>query len=286
MVPSAYSDPRPDRHRSRAVSVGCLPTLCADPLHRQASLTSNYVPELVAYAVETGFWSAARALSVLQRMLEPGLKSALAIALLNVAILSPTDHHQVAQAGLAAAQAIRYEWTRARVLTVLMPQLTDEDLQVDLAAALNTRDERSRAHVLAAIAPKLASPTRTHALKVGLAAARAIRDEEYRAQALTALAPHLEGELTEAGLALALTIHNHEYRAQALGALAPRLRHTRITLALDSVDEVRERPKAVEPRLTDEARQQTLQKRLVAAHAIHDERKRAKALASLARVNG
>jgi hypothetical protein len=159
------------------------------------SLAGNYVPELVVRAVETGLWTARRALSVVANVPDAEQKAKLYTSLLQTGKLSETEREMAAKNGLLTVAAIQ--------------------------------DEESRARALGALAPYLAEETRVQALTQGLAAALAIQDKEHRARALAALARHLTGEAREQaltqGLAAALAIQREEARAGALGALARHL---------------------------------------------------------------
>jgi hypothetical protein len=224
------------------------------------SLSANYVPALVARAVETGLWPAERALSVAGLVPDPRIRAHMLVVLLARVHLKAEQIDQARKSGLEAALAIGFEQARVGALAALAPQLTGE--------------------------------ARVQALARGLEAALAIRKEEYRADALAALAPQLTGELLVRGLEAALVIGNEEDRASVLAALAPQLagearaqalaRGLEAALAIEHVPYRAEALAALAPQLTGEARVQTLARGLEAALAIGNEPARAKALAALA----
>jgi hypothetical protein len=183
------------------------------------SLAASYMPELVARAIETDLWPASRALSILRQVPDPQHKVVLAIALLRLTRLSPSEREQATQEGLAAAQAIRGKWQCAWALGDLAPHLTGTLLQAALAVAEAIDLERARSWALAALAPRLPSAL----LQAGLAAALAIEDELCRVWALAGLAPQLTGatrdQALQVGLIATQTICDERERASALATL-------------------------------------------------------------------
>jgi hypothetical protein len=266
------------------------------------SLAANYVPALVARAVETGLWPGERALSVADRVPDPEERVAMFMALLATNRLGPELRSRAAEAGLAAALVIKDERVvgpdikrergRAPALAALAPHLTGQALERGLAAALAIRDEGGRAWALAALAPHLTGQARAQALEAGLAAALANRDEGGRAKALAARALALTGQpraqaLWE-GLAAALAIRDEWGRARALAALAPHLTGQALERGLAAALAIRDEGHraralaALAPHLTGQAQAQALEAGLAAALAIGDEWSRAWALAALA----
>lgn len=71
------------------------------------SLSANYVPALVARAVETGLWPAERALSVASRVPDPKERVDMLVALLATDHLSAEQSVQAQEAGLDAALTMR-----------------------------------------------------------------------------------------------------------------------------------------------------------------------------------
>ncbi len=218
------------------------------------SVARNYEPELIIRAVEVGFWTPERALSVAAKRpdarqraelfttlipmvpteaREPALAQALAAAreiegersrAEVLAALAPQLTGRLLAEALAAVREIAYESRRAEVLAALAPQLTGRLLAEALAAAREIEGERSRAEVLAALAPQLTGAMREHILSEALAAARGIADVYARAKVLEALAPQLTGRLLAEALAAVRGIADEYDRAFAFAALAPQLR--------------------------------------------------------------
>jgi hypothetical protein len=258
------------------------------------SLSANYVPELVARAIETGLqlWPAERALSVAGRVPDPRQRTRMFAALLATGRLDPEQKAQAEQAGLEAGLAIGDEWFRASALAALASQLTGEArteaLAQGLEAALAIGDEWQQASTLAALAPHLTGEAQSRALARGLEAALAVRYVAYRASALAVLAPQLTGEALAQALEAALALGDEQYRARALAALAPQLtgetlaRGLEAALAIANEGHRAEVLAALAPHLSGEARTQALTQGLEAALASEDEWPRAAALAALA----
>jgi NB-ARC domain/TIR domain/APAF-1 helical domain len=183
-------------------------------------IAGNYVPEFIARAVETGLWTADRALSVVAKIPDEAKRAEMCIALLKVAGLSGEQQREVQRLGWKAALAVPYEWERARVLAALAPQLPgerrNEVLERALEAALAMPYEWGRAEVLAALAPQLTGPMLERALEAALA----VPHEGQRAEVLAALAPQLPGErrneVLERALAAALAVPHEGLRVEAL----------------------------------------------------------------------
>jgi hypothetical protein len=255
------------------------------------TLATNYPPELIARAVQTGLWSAERGMSVLQRVAVPKKQVQMAVSLLATGRLSKKEGVTARRLGLAAARALLHEWDRAEALAALAPHLEGSLLTEALATARAIEYEEERSEALAALAPHLEGSLLTEAL----AAAHTLDNERYRAEALVALAPHLEGErqqqaLTEA-LAAARTLDNERYRAEALVDLAPRLEGetqrqvlTEALATARAIDDEEYRAStlvALAPHLKGEDQQQVLIEALAAARAIEDEWDQAWVLATL-----
>jgi len=188
-----------------------------------SSLSSNYVPALVARAVKTGLWTPERALSVAGRMLNARERDATYSALLATEKLTGDQLTRAQHEGLAAALALGEEEDQALALAVLSPHLTSEQSRQGLAAASTFKSYENRVKALSALAPRLTETDHQQALQMGLAAALCMDSEWGQADALATLAPHLTGELLRQGLAAALVFSDKEHRVRTLTALAPRL---------------------------------------------------------------
>ena len=248
------------------------------------SLAGNYVPELVARAVETKMWPIERAMSLTRLIPDPQRIAPLISALLGVKNLTSDERHFVEREGLTVVQAIGGERWHVEVLTALAPHLTGELLREGLAAVQAIDDEGSRAEALTALAPHLTGEL----LREGLAAGQAIGHEGSRAEALVAFVLRLTGEAREQtlreGLAAVQAIDDERSRAQALTALVPHLTGELLREGLVAAQGIGAAQSRIEvlvafaPRLTGEAREQTLREGLAAVQAIDDERSRAQAL--------
>jgi hypothetical protein len=111
-------------------------------------IAGNYVPELMARAVETGLWTPSRALSVVAKIPDEAKRAEMCIALLKVAGLSREQQREVQWLGWKAALAVPDEGQRAEALAALAPQLTGTLLERALEAALALSDEGQRVRTL------------------------------------------------------------------------------------------------------------------------------------------
>jgi hypothetical protein len=184
------------------------------------SLAANYVPELVARAVETGLWTAKRSLSIAENVPDAKQNAKLYTLLLATGKLSDEERREAEELGLAAALALEDEGYRARALAGLGGQLRGALLERALEAALALEHKQAGA---VALGSQLSGTL----LERGLEAALALKNEEYRARALAGLAGQLSGEprelALEQALAAALSIRDDQYRAAALAGLAGQL---------------------------------------------------------------
>ena len=285
------------------------------------SLATNYEPALVARAVETGIWSANRALKTAMRVPDPKRRCEFITLILNTNQFQEPSNRILRkmgkETGLAAAMNIQDEGYRADALSALTSQLSGEAkeraLQARLVIALNIQDEQSRANSLIALAPQLSKDL----LETGLTAVRNIQNDHYRVDALAAfaprlsgdlleieliaalemqyewmrakvlstLAPQLSGDLLEAGLTAALDIQNENYRGDVLLALAPRLNGELLEVGRIAVRNIQDgytQARILALLQSGEAKERTLQACLTVALNIQDESIRAKALTDLA----
>jgi NB-ARC domain/Domain of unknown function (DUF4062)/APAF-1 helical domain len=131
------------------------------------SLAGNYPPELITRAVETGLWTAARALSIAASIPDAEQQVKLYTALMATGKLDTHQRSDAQTKAFEACLAMEYKGAQARALAQLSEQLKDEE--------------------------------KTRALALGLQAVQGTGGEFHRVEALTALAPYLEGELLTQG---------------------------------------------------------------------------------------
>lgn len=178
-------------HACEQIEAGQEPTAVADCLRcaliRSSinSLSSNYMPELVARALQTGLWGAERAMAVATHVVGPS--------------------------------------ARVEMLAALAPHLQGEMLQQALSSAPEIGDEEDRSSALAALAPHLQGEQREQVLQQALSSALEIGDEEDRSRALAALYQvtgdlHLLSELRRGLLQLLRGLENED-RQQLLRLL-------------------------------------------------------------------
>jgi len=218
------------------------------------SLAGNISPGLLLQLVETGLWSAARALAHIPPMPEERQRVQ---ALTKIMPILPVS---LKPEVLVAARGITDELARADALRWVAPHLPEElraeAVREALAAARGVTDEGARARALSGLAEHLPEALKAEAVREALAAARGITDEGARAGALRWVAPYLSEELQGEALAAAREITDGWARAEALCGVAPHL------------------PEELQGEVVAEA--------LAAARGITDERVRAEALCGVA----
>lgn len=131
------------------------------------SASRNYVPALVARALEVGLWTPQQAFGLATGLAGQGA-AALWVAILRTGRLNETERTQAQNHALQGA--------------------------------LDIKDPRERGIALSSLAPHLGAQAKRRALSEGLKAAREIGDLPYRADALLAFAPQLDGEEKEPAL--------------------------------------------------------------------------------------
>jgi hypothetical protein len=251
------------------------------------SLATNYMPELVARAVETGLWSPARGVSVLRRIAEPVKQIKTALTLLASGALSERRCIAAKSIGLSAARAIEDAGWRAWAFVELVPYMEDELLVDALTAIHAIEDGRQQTRILVTLATQLGGGAKQQTLVEMLATAREIEDANGRAEVLAALAPHLEEELRQQALAEELTfareIEDANGRAEVLAALAPQLEGDLLSEGLAAAREVDEwwRAKALTA-LVPKLEGELLVEGLAAAREMGGRRRRVEVLAALA----
>jgi uncharacterized protein YcfJ len=256
------------------------------------ALAQNYVPELVARAIETGVWSANRGLSLAAKLSVSNAEKKYMFYQVLITTLSGEQQEQAIQASLEAALAISDEGSRASALGSLAGQLSGEQrektIQTALDVALAILALGSRATALGSLAEQLSGEQREKAIQAALEAAWAISDERSRTTALGSLAGQLSGEQREkaiqAALEAAWAILDEAHRATALRDLAGQLSGEQVDRALDAalaISDERSRATALGS-LAGQLSDEQVDRALDAALAISDEWFRATALGSLA----
>jgi CHAT domain/NB-ARC domain len=185
-------------------------------------IAENYIPELIARAVEVGLWTPRRALSVAARVPSRTKQAWMSLVLLRTGSLSREQQEEALRLGLRATLALTNQRKRAQMLIALVPLLTIEQRTQLLEWALKTAlvlDEREYARVLITLVPQLTGGLLERALKAALA----LTDEQARGRVLAALAPQLTGELLMQALEATLALRHKRTYAKALAALAPQL---------------------------------------------------------------
>jgi hypothetical protein len=153
------------------------------------SVAGNNPPEIVVRAVETGLWSAERALAIAGRVPEPAQRAALITRLLAQERLSEEQRDRARTSAIEALRAIGKDKNRAEALAALGPHLTLEFAEHTLTVARSLGKER-RARALAAVAPLFTGDTRRAILAEAVAAAA--EAPSYEPPVWDSLAPALD----------------------------------------------------------------------------------------------
>lgn len=270
------------------------PLAAADCIHYAlihtsiSTLTNNYVPALVARAMETGLWSPGRVISVVRRLTDVAEISNMVVTLLKTKNLPNTLRAEIQHLALKVVRAIEDEEDRMIILLETVPYLTDDLAAEGFAEVCAIEDEEYRSEILGALAPRLTGQLVSEAL----ATARAMEGDLYRATVIVALAPQLTGDLLAEGLAVARTIEDEMCRAWVWATLSTQLKGEMQELALTTTlatiraiadEEDRLRILAMlRLQLTGKMREKVLAESLAMALAISNELYRAWALAELA----
>jgi hypothetical protein len=201
-----------------------------------------------------------------------------------VPYLSEPERTEAFQQALRAnrywGEAARAKATRLSALASHLPEAVYKEAQA-------LEDEEARARVLSALIPHLSEPERTEAVQQAFQAVRALKDEWGRAEILSALAPYLP----EAVYREAEILKGAEAWIQVLSALAPYLPEGKRTEALRQafqstqiLKDERSREKvlsALALHLPEPERAEALQQALQAAQALGDKETRVQVLSAL-----
>lgn len=255
------------------------------------SLATNYEPALVARAVETGLWSVQRALSLAAKVPDPKQRAQFYITLLATIRLDQDSRVLAQQQALAVAGELEFEWERAEVLAILLPQLMDEKreqvISDELVAARAIDYKPYRGEVLSLLASQLQGKEREQVLREGLSVVQAIDSDKLCAEVLTKLAPMLTGDNLREGLKIARAIKNKDCREEVLVVLVLQLLGENLHEGLEVTRAIKNenlRVKALvtlAPLLTKEERDDVLREELLVLWTIDDKLNRAEALAAL-----
>ncbi len=229
-------------------------------------VAGNYIPELVARAVEVGLWSLDRALSVAAKISNTWKQAYMYIVLLQRGNLRESQQEDVSLLALRATLSIVDKNMnirdllngkgRALALAMLAPHLKGELLEQGLEATLALAHGFQRILALMALAPQLADGQVERVLEV----IQALPDILQRALMLSTFASHMSKErrteMVRIEMEAAFTLTDKLKRAQALATLAPCL--------------------------STEQRFQTLKQELDVTFALTDEQQQAQILVKLA----
>jgi len=236
----------------RQIAEGRPPLAVADCIHYVLihttvnSLASNYGPELVARAVETGLWSPERGTNLAYRVIGSSQKAELIGMLLRTGQLSEKQRETLLHLGLSVARSTTNIEAQSQVLASMAKHLEGDERKLVLTEGLilasATADEGvteiinfgslfglsfttsqyrlARRMILRNLIPMIKED---NLLKDALQITQTISDEIARALVLIELAPKLEGNLAARAFALLQAIVDEEAKAYTLMALSPQL---------------------------------------------------------------
>jgi nucleoside phosphorylase len=280
------------------------------------SIAGNYVPELIAKAVEVGMWTPDQAMSIASKIPQSEQRANTYLLLIETEKLSTKQQEKAQQEALDYALALRDEEAKARLLARLAPLLSEELLEQAVAAAEAMTNHLAYANLSLALVPRLNGERRTGVVSKTLDATLTtingipgrdifitlipLLSEEllatalhatfketsrlYREEMLAALAPRLTGKLLEEALELTLVIPEAWVRGECLRVLVSQLPESLLERALHATFATENEwarahmIAALAPKLKEDVLQQALENAL----ALSDDEARAWALGALA----
>jgi hypothetical protein len=189
------------------------------------AISANYPPAVIKYLVETGAWSADRALAVADRIPDTADRVSALVALLQSGRLSADDYENVRRHALALALGWTWEPKLGPALCGLAAYLDGELLLQAWAAARNMRSKWQdlKAPALAMLASRFPARSKPAALREALAAALSTGGDNDVAASLRVLAPYLGPRLAGEARSQVLALPSERTRVKALAVLAPNL---------------------------------------------------------------
>ncbi len=248
------------------------------------SIAGNYIPELIAKAVEVGIWTPDQAMSIAAKVPQSEQRANTHLLLLETGRLSTKQRNKAQQEALDYALALWDEEAKARLLARLVPLLSEELLEQAVATAGAMTNHLAYANLSLALIPRLNGERRTDILRKSLEAALATVDDIPGRDAFIALAPLLSEELLEPALHATLKETSRLYRTEMVAALAPRItgklleEALELTLAMPEAWERGEFLRAIASQLPESL----LERALHATFAVDNEWARARMIAALA----
>jgi hypothetical protein len=187
------------------------------------SVGSNIPPQIAARAVETGLWSAERALSLAERIPGAVQRAELFVKLLAQNKLIDAQRDRARNRALDAVGEFGGNDDRANTLAALVPHLTPVFADRAVALALGAhKDARSRS--LAAVVPLLAGETRRALITEAVELAHSSSSQQSTwHDVAAALDANLDGDLIALAVERVRKAVSSSTRASALAALSCRL---------------------------------------------------------------
>ncbi len=248
------------------------------------SIAGNYVPELIAKAVEVGMWTPDQATSIASKIPQSEQRANTYLLLIETEKLSTKQQEKAQQEALDYALALWDEEAKARLLARLAPLLSEELLEQAVAASGAMTNHLAYANVSLALIPRLNGERRTGILRKTLDATLATINGIPGRDLFIALAPLLSEELLATALHATLKETSRLYRAEMVAALAPRLTGNLLEEALElmlAIPEAWERGECLRV-LASQLPESLLERALHATFVAENEWVRARMIAALA----
>lgn len=197
------------------------------------SIAENYVPELIARAVQVGLWTTDQAMSIASKIPQSEQQANTYLLLLETEQLSSAQREKAQQEAVDYALAIWDEEAKARMLAPLAPHVTGDLFERVVAAIASMTNRFAYARISLALVPRLVGERRTQILKNTLDAILTFIDEIEGRDLFIALVPLLSEELLATASHAILGNTHRLYRSATLAAVAPRLTGTLLEQAFE-----------------------------------------------------
>lgn len=185
----------------------------------------NFVPELVARAVQTGLWSPQRALNIAAIIPVAVQRAWTYVDLLKTGKLNMQSYHICQTRLLETALSIETENDKVSVLCALAPYATKELLEQALVGAAEIIHLTPRTRTVSTIASYLDDNKKNKIMQQTLRMILLSSEPQLvRDQALIAVGHYLEGQLLEQAIPEVLSIRDSWNRRDFFVAIAPRLK--------------------------------------------------------------
>lgn len=185
------------------------------------TLSSNYIPEVVAQAVRLGIWTAEQGLQIASNIPDPIQRANLFTLLVKTGCLSQNDCHWAKQRALEAIPTINNSLYWAKRLSELAPLLDSGLIMKALEIAVNAEDDEygNRNDAIEAIVGCLPSEGVSAGIKASLSVDVFYHQDLARAAILAQIAPKVSASTRQEYLDAIETLSNEGAKQYALDAL-------------------------------------------------------------------